>query len=142
MIVDTSGLLAAFDPSERMHAPCAAVLRGAEARPIVSPYVVAELDYLLTRKRGIDAGLTSIRHLGSGSYLLACIADLDLARAADVIERYRDLHIGVTDASLVVLAGTHKTHDLLTLDERHFRTVLALDGKPFRLLPADLAPSS
>jgi hypothetical protein len=31
----------------------------------------------------------------------------------------------------------HRTRDLLTLDERHFRALRGAGGKPFRLLPAD-----
>jgi hypothetical protein len=44
---------------------------------------------------------------------------------------------GLADASLVVLADQAGIHDLLTLDERHFRTVTSIDGAAFRLPPAD-----
>jgi predicted nucleic acid-binding protein len=52
------------------------------------------------------------------------------------MERYADLRISLADASIVVLAERHRVHDVLTLDERHFR-VLTADEKPLRLLPAD-----
>ena len=45
VIVDTSALLAFFDASEPDHEAVAAVLAVADAL-VVSPYVVAELDYL------------------------------------------------------------------------------------------------
>jgi predicted nucleic acid-binding protein len=61
----------------------------------------------------------------------------DVARASDIIGRYRDLELGLADASVVVLAERHGTHDLLTLDERHFRAVAGPGGRPFRVLPAD-----
>lgn len=61
----------------------------------------------------------------------------DIAIAAEVIERYRDLELGLADASLVVLAQRHDTLDLLTLDERHFRAIAGPRGRPFRILPAD-----
>jgi hypothetical protein len=35
-----------------------------------------------------------------------------------------------------VLAERHKTRDVLTLDQRHFR-VFTANRKPFRILPAD-----
>jgi predicted nucleic acid-binding protein len=44
--------------------------------------------------------------------------------------------ISLADASIVVLAERHGVRDALTLDERHFRVLMA-GGKPFRLLPAD-----
>ena len=61
----------------------------------------------------------------------------DVAAAVEIIERYRDLDIGLTDASLVVLAGRYGTERILTLDERHFRVLRAPSGRPFTLLPAD-----
>ena len=44
--------------------------------------------------------------------------------------------IGLADASVVVLAERYSCASVLTLDERHFRVLLA-NGRPFRLLPAD-----
>lgn len=51
--------------------------------------------------------------------------------------RYANLEIGLADASVVVLAQRHRTREVLTLDERHFRTLRDVDGRRFRLLPAD-----
>ena len=67
----------------------------------------------------------------------ATTSDADVRRAAEIIERYADLMIGLADASIVVLAERLGVQDLLTLDERHFRAVLGPHDKPFRLLPAD-----
>jgi predicted nucleic acid-binding protein len=63
----------------------------------------------------------------------------DVARALDIARQHRDLEIGVTDASLVVLSERHETVDVLTLDHRHFRTVPGSHGRPFRILAADPA---
>ena len=52
-----------------------------------------------------------------------------------MVERYRDQGIGVTDASLVVLADQYRTRSVLTLDRRHFDTLRPLDGGHFRVLP-------
>jgi hypothetical protein len=45
--------------------------------------------------------------------------------------------LGLTDASIAVIAARHHTANILTLDERHFRAVRPLWGEAFRLLPAD-----
>jgi predicted nucleic acid-binding protein len=51
-------------------------------------------------------------------------------------EKHQD--IGLTDASLLVLAARFETIRLATLDERHFRAVPPLTGEAaFTLLPAD-----
>ena len=54
-----------------------------------------------------------------------------------MIETYGDLEVGLADASIVVLSRRYEVLDLLTLDERHFRTLRGSGGRPFRLLPAD-----
>ena len=95
MIVDTSLLLAAFVPDQRMHAECARALD--EHRPLVlSPLVLAELDYLTARIAGVDPELALLAELSSGAYELASFGVDDLARAAAVVERYRDLPLGLT----------------------------------------------
>jgi predicted nucleic acid-binding protein len=138
MILDTSGLVAAFDPDQIDHMACAEALRG--ARDIVlSPFVLGELDYFVRRDRSTTDELALLAEVQSGALPLAEFSPADVGAARAVIEHYADLDIGLTDASLVVLAHRFDTHDLLTLDHRHFRAVRALDGKPFRLLPADLA---
>ena len=137
MIVDTSVLLAAFVADQRQHEACAQVL--ATTRPlVVSPLVLAELDYLTVQLAGVDAELALLGELCSGAYELASFSADDLSRARTVVERYRDLPLGLTDASLIVLADRYGVDTIGTLDERHFRVVQSLSGHPFRILPADL----
>ncbi len=138
MIVDTSVLLAALIRGQRMHTACQALL--SSDRPLViSPLVLAEIDYLAARIAGVDAELGVLAELASGPYELASFNRVDLIRAQALVERYRDLRLGLTDASLIVLAHRYGTNDIATLDERHFRVVQSLTGRPFTLLPADQA---
>ncbi len=53
------------------------------------------------------------------------------------VQQFSDLEIGLADASLVMLSRRWKTLELLTLDERHFRTLRGSADKPFRILPVD-----
>lgn len=112
--------------------------RGGATRLVVSPFVLAEADYLLSvRDRRPDVALEVLRDVARGAYILEPFGAGDLDRAADVIERYADQRVGLADAANVVLAERHGALDLLTLDERHFRVLLGPGGEPFRLLPAD-----
>lgn len=135
-ICDTSGLLAVFDRDEPKHAACAAVLPALMPPFVVSPYVIAELDHLLCTRHGGHTARVVLDELASGAYELAGMGRGDLSACAAIDERHGDLGLGLADASLVVLAERWHTHDLLTLDERHFRAVAANDGQPFRLHPA------
>ena len=136
MILDTSLLLAAFVPDQRMHEACARVLASARPR-VVSPLVLAELDYLTARLAGVDAELLLLSELCSGAYELAAFTLDDLERAKELLERYRDLPLGLTDASLVILADRYGTDTIGSLDQRHFRVVQSLKGRPLHILPAD-----
>jgi predicted nucleic acid-binding protein len=75
--------------------------------------------------------------VGRGAYRLEAFTAPDVQVARTILERYADLSLGLADVSVMVLADRYGTHDILTLDERHFRAVVALDGEPFRLMPAD-----
>ncbi|MGZ4190725.1 MAG: type II toxin-antitoxin system toxin ribonuclease C26, partial [Actinomycetota bacterium] len=93
------------------------------------------LDYLVATQVGVDAELAVLRELTGGAYELATLDAAALARAADVVERYRDQAIGVADASIVVLADRFRTREVLTLDHRHFDVLRPLSGGRFKLLP-------
>jgi Predicted nucleic acid-binding protein, contains PIN domain len=135
ILADTSGLLALFNAREPRHQDVVDALDGAGEVLAVSPYVVAELDYLVATRIGVTAELAVLRELTGAGYKLAAVdADL-LGEAADVVERYADQSIGVADASIVALARRYRTDRILTLDHRHFGVVRNADGAPFTLLP-------
>jgi len=136
ILLDTSGLLAALDSAQRTHPESAASLAAATPPLLLSPFVLAELDYLLATRVGQRARTGVLREVERGALTLEQFSTVDLRDALAIIERHADLGISLADASIVVLAIRHKIQDVLTLDERHFRT-LTVDGKPFRLLPAD-----
>lgn len=135
IVADTSGLLALFNAREPRHGEVRKAVEREVEPMVVSPYVVAELDYLVATRLGLDAELSALNELAGGAYHLAVMEEADLRAAAAVVEQYRDQEIGVADASLVVLASRHRTKSILTLDHRHFSVLRPLDGGRFRLLP-------
>jgi len=137
VICDTSGLFAAFVQNEAHHAAAAESLGRARPPRVVSPYVVAELDYLLRTRGGAPAARAALDRLTGGAYTLPCLDASELRQSLGIDQRYADLGIGIVDASLVVLAARYNTRDLLTFDERHFRKVTPIQGGAFRLLPLD-----
>jgi uncharacterized protein len=136
ILLDTSGLLAAIDEGQRAHREAAASLAAARPPMLLSPFVLAELDYLLASRVGEAARTSLLEEVQRGAYLLETMTGADVARAQTIIGRYADLGISLADASIVVLAERHRVRDVLTLDERHFH-VLKAAGKSLRLLPAD-----
>lgn len=111
----------------------------AQASPplLLSPFVLAELDYLLMRHIGRRAQTVLLEEVARGAYQLEPFGAADIERAKEIIERYSDLEIGIADASIVVLGERHAISTVLTLDQRHFRALRLERRKRFKLLPFD-----
>ncbi|PXY27480.1 PIN domain-containing protein [Prauserella muralis] len=143
VIADTSGLLAAIDRDDKEHNAARTAIARASLL-VISPMVLAELDYLVAKHFGEDTAMAVSDNLATRTrkrdYEIAEItADL-LVEAKAVRSRYRSLELGLTDAANVVLAARYSTDAILTLDRRHFRTAQPIAGvhTAFRLLPDDL----
>lgn len=137
IVLDTSGLLAAVDSQQNQHTRARQALEDDDGPFLLSPFVLAEIDYLLSTRVGLEQELLLLDEVVEGAYRLEAFDNEDVRRAHDVIEGYADLGIGLADASIVVLAARARTTRILTLDERHFRAIRPLHGRAFHLLPAD-----
>lgn len=137
ILLDTSGVLAWIDAAQRHHRDVVAAMAEIEPPFLLSPFVLAELDYLLVTRVSAHAQLAVLEEVARGAFALETFSAADVAAARDVMLEYSDQEIGIADASIVVLAGRHRCFDVLTLDERHFRTLRAPRGEAFRLIPAD-----
>ena len=62
IVLDTSALLANYDSRDRHHASVVRILQQPQRR-VVSPFVLAELDYLLADVAGQSAELLSLIHI-------------------------------------------------------------------------------
>jgi hypothetical protein len=140
IICDTSGLLAAYD-EEDPDGPAVRDLLDPEAGTlVVSPFVVAELDYMLMSRAGIRAELTLLSDLANDVYQVAAFTRQDAERAEKLAGQHADLKLSIADAHTMILAAPDRygTTRILTFDHKHFRAVKPLQGGVFTILPADL----
>jgi predicted nucleic acid-binding protein len=137
LIVDAGALYAQADADEPRHAAVRAILEGERESLVTTALAVAEADYLILDRLGPVVELTFLDDLAEGTYLVECLDVRELATARAIVAQYRDLHLGLADASLVVIAERHATRRILTFDERAFRAVAPLQGGAFTVLPAD-----
>ena len=135
IIADTSGLIAFFSESGPQHEAVVAWVDAHDPVMVGSPYVLAEVDYLVATRKGVDAELAVLAELSGGAYELAGMDGPAVAAARRVVERYRDLGVGLADASIAVLAQRYRTRTVLTLDRKHFSVMRPLDGGTFRIVP-------
>ena len=135
IVLDTSVAVAYMDARDDWHARVLDWFDRLETELVTTPLAMAEMDHIVRGAGGREAA----RHLHAtfqvGLYVprwwgTALSETLRIAEARP--------EIGLTDASLVALAGHVGTTRIATLDERHFRHLEPLTGEAaFTLLPAD-----
>lgn len=135
MIVDTSALLAYFDASEPQHEAVSAVIDTSDEPLVVSPYIVAELDYLVLTRHGSRIERIVLDELTSGAWELAAMSRERLSAASAIVRQYSDVPVGVADASNIVLADAYRTKTVATLDHRHFTVLRLGDGSAPVIIP-------
>jgi uncharacterized protein len=136
LILDTGPLLSALDAADPDHTRCAGLLVDSAEDLIVPALVLAELDYWCARRLSPDAWLIFLDDVLAGAYRVEPPTPGDLARCRDLQARYRDLGLGVVDASVVALAERLEEPKVATLDQRHFRAV-----RPTHVAALDLVPA-
>jgi uncharacterized protein len=126
IVLDTSAILALLDLDDPDHARSAAAFRG-EAPPFVVPAgILGEVGYLIEAKLGTAAVVDFVGDLARQTLILDC-GDGDFQRVGELIERYRDLRLGLADASVIACAERSGAR-VLTLDFRDFGPV-AREGR-------------
>lgn len=137
LVLDAGALYVQANRADPLHD---AVVRTIDAEPgalITSEAAAQEADYLIGSRLGLDAELAFLTDLASGAFEVAC---LDLAARAEVervARRYRDLRLGLADATLVVLAGRYRTTRVASVNLHHLRAVEPLHGDFLTILPVD-----
>lgn len=137
ILVDTSAALQLASSTGQRHQDVLRVVEQLDGPFLLSPFVLAELDYMLIERHGQEKQLALLSQVVEGAYELAEFGRVDVEAACAVMKTYADLRVGLADASIVVLAEKHATVDVLSFDHRHFRVISGPDGRPFRLLPDD-----
>jgi predicted nucleic acid-binding protein len=140
-IADTSALLAVFNGKDTDHAACVEA-RARVGHLVISPLVLAELDYLISSRVGVDTAIAVLDHI---------LQKIDVKRyevpdpsphlhtARALMGVYKSMNIGLADAMNAALAAYYRTDAVFTLDRQHFRVIRPLTGHThFRLLPDDL----
>jgi len=139
LILDSGGLLAAMDPRQNDHERFREVLESARGPLVISPFTVAELDYMIGRDYGRADQLAFLDEVDRGAYLLEPFEATDFAHARRLMDVYSHMPgFGIADASNVVLAERYGTTQILTTDQRDFRRIALTGGRYFRILPYDL----
>jgi len=123
------------DPREKSHLELRKIAQSRKQELIISPYVVAEFDYMISKANSADFSLRALNNLLIAPFELVQLTTVDFITATEVMAKYQDLNIGITDASLIALAARFETSKIMTLDRRHFSAMKLLSGKPVQMIP-------
>lgn len=141
-VADTSGLLAAFNRTDREHAAAVAAA-DACGLLVVSGMTITELHQVASiraDRRTADAIVGMVADRAEATRVTLAGIDSRLLKTALAVRgRYADLDVDLADAVTVALAAQYRTNVLLTPGRRDFRAMRPLTGHDaFRLLPDDL----
>ena len=133
ILLDTGVFVALLDRSEQRHAQCVEYFKSFRGEVFTTEPVLTETLYLL----GPDSGAqkAGIEFILRGGATLVPQSAASLARAAALMEKYRDAPMDFADATLVVLAEESGTDEILTLDRKGFQTYRIHGKKPFTVRP-------
>ena len=126
LVCDTGAIYALFDADDLHHAECKATVEN-ERGPLWLPVtLLVEIDYLLTTRLGADAALDFLESIDAGAFTLVAVSIEELPRCRSLMAQYRDLPLGLADASVVATAERLQNQRVFTVDQRHFRAVRPL----------------
>ncbi|GAA2334376.1 type II toxin-antitoxin system VapC family toxin [Streptomyces violaceusniger] len=142
LIVDAGPVFAYLSADDPDHARCAALLESFEGELVIPQLVLAEVSYFInTRvkravgaKKAAEAELALIEDITAGAFRVEPVEDQDWPRIAELVGRYHDFLLGITDASVMTAAERLDTPKIATLDSRHFRGVASSRFGHFELL--------
>jgi uncharacterized protein len=140
LILDAGPIYAASATRDRNHRRCIELLTRAPRPLLVPELVVTEVSYLLGDRIGPHAESAFARAIADGEVVVESVREPEWERIAELTDQYRDLPLGIVDASVVVLAERHAAREIATLDHRHFAVVRPRHVASFTLLPEGGSP--
>lgn len=136
VLVDTNILVAAGNRRDNRHRPAAELISSLPSdERLVASTVLAEASYLLQTQGGSRAEVHFLYDFAAGDFRLAELLPSDLGRIAALVDRYSDLGLGGTDASVIAIAERMGIDMIATFDRRHFTVVRPNHVDAFTLLP-------
>jgi len=124
--LDTSGIIAYINAGDTAHQACREAIDQDNGPYIIPAAVLAEVGWFLETKLPPIAEQTFLDDLREQVYTTDWSAG-DIPRIQDLVDRYRDLRLGIADAAVIACAERNRGR-VLTTDRRHFPVVARGEG--------------
>jgi len=132
-LLDTGPLVAALDVSDPAHHRVRETLTSFRGRFVTTGAVLTEAFYLLRYARAGPEQLVEFLE-NTGTTVLEIFTVESLRQITQLMRKYADQPMDFADASLVLIADEKGHDEILTLDERGFRTYRFRSNQRFTLV--------
>ncbi|MBI5212004.1 MAG: PIN domain-containing protein [Nitrospirae bacterium] len=133
VLLDTGALVALLDKDEKNHHRCVEFLKDIKGRLLTTEPVLTEAVYLLGPS--VKTQKICIEFILKGGTALVPQSPESLSRALVLMEKYKDIPMDFSDATLVVLAEETGIDEVFTLDGRGFSAYRIHGRKAFKIWP-------
>ena len=134
-LVDAGPLYAYVDADDDHHESCVELLTDDPGPLVVPALVLSEVGFLLESRLGAYAEVRFVEDLAAGTFVVDAPQPGDWVRVAQLVAKYRDLPLGLVDASVVATAERLGIVRVATLDRRHFGIVRPAHTPLFDVVP-------
>jgi len=134
-IIDTSAIVGLVDKSCQQHKRISDLIKKTDFDLIVPSPIITEACYILNKKFGHNIEIKFLEEIISVNFYFEIIKFPDLARIVEILKKYSNLNIGYVDGAIVAIAERLKINRIITLDRKHFSTLLPLGFDYFEIYP-------
>lgn len=133
IIIDSGPMIALCSEADHYHEHCVRKPQSLPSGPMTTPWpCFTEAMHLLYRKGGFPAQSQLWKLLFDKQIVIAELSDELKRRAAELMEKYRDLPMDLADASVVALVEVSPTPKVFTIDS-DYHIYRLRDGSPVPL---------
>ena len=134
IIIDTSCIVGLIDKSCNKHEEIKMIVSSGKNDIIIPSPVIPETCYMLNKKFGPEIENKFIEEMIKANLLVEMLNFPDILRVSDIIKKYLSLDIGFVDASITAISERLEINKILTLDNRHFNSIIPLGFDYFEIL--------
>lgn len=137
VIIDTGCLIALYTKRDRNHVDVLKVCNKLKSRTWVTTWpVMTETCHFFLQKNNIQPVILLFELCEKKLMHVFSLEEKHLSKMKSLMLKYRDLPMDLADASLVILAEEIGSGDIVSTDQRDFKTFRWKNRHPFRNLLA------
>ncbi len=134
-LLDTGFLVALLNADDEYHQACITAFLAESPKPLLPDMVVPELAYMILRERSYPILTDFLHSVVAGELTIERTTLGDLARAAEILQKYADSRIDFVDCVIAAMAERLKIRRILTVDRRDFQLFRPRHCSYFEIVP-------